>query len=229
MTPLIGQYYSAVDLGQSDLQVAIAIQEKAMASRQSETIGDTLILVEPSSGSFTCGVSTTPDQLIHEREWYADRGFDLFDVKRGGGSTHNAEGQINGWFVSKVSNLRNHVMLLERVFVAALAENGVRARSRIDEGNEFVGVWVEDKKIANFGTHTTGSVTSTWFALNVSMDLEPWLFIVPCGLQAAVTSVEESGSGAGVELIKQSLINAWGAGVGSQPEIISRPDFDARI
>ena len=213
MTPLIGQYYSAVDLGQSDLQVAIAIQEKAMASRQSETIGDTLILVEPSSGSFTCGASTTPDQLIHEREWYADRGFDLFDVKRGGGSTHNAEGQINGWFVSKVSNLRNHVMLLERVFVAALAENGVRARSRIDEGNEFVGVWV----------------TSTWFALNVSMDLGPWLFIVPCGLQAAVTSVEESGSGAGVELIKQSLINAWRAGVGSQPEIISRPDFDARI
>lgn len=229
MTPLIGQYYSAVDLGQSDLQVAIATQEKAMVSRQSETIGDTLILVEPIGGSFTCGASTTPDQLLNKKEWYSDQGFDLFDVARGGGSTYNAEGQINGWFVSKVSNLRNHIILLERVFIAALAENGVTARSRIDEGNKFVGVWVDDKKIANFGTHTTGSVTSTWFAVNVSMDLEPWQFIVPCGLDAAVTSVKESGSEADVEAFKQSLINAWAAEIGSDPEVISKSELDSRI
>jgi len=229
MTPLIGQYYSAVDLGHSDLKVAIATQEKAMASRQSETIGDTLILAEPIGGSFTCGVSTTPDQLLNKKEWYSDQGFNLFDLARGGGSGFHSEGQINGWIVSKISNLRNHVILLERVIIATLAENDVTARSRIDEGNEFVGVWVEDKKIANIVTHTTGSVTSTWFTINVSMDLEPWQFIVPCGLDAAITSAKDSGSEADVETVKQSLINAWAAEIGSDPEVISKSELDSRI
>jgi lipoate-protein ligase B len=43
-------------------------------------------------------------------------------------------------------------------------------------------VWVEDRKIASVGVHVSRGVTTHGFAVNVDNDLEPWGWIVPCGL-----------------------------------------------
>ena len=66
--------------------------------------------------------------------------------------------------------------------MAALADEGIAARCRGDEGPEHIGVWVGDRKVASIGIHVSHGVTMHGFAVNVSNDLAPWDWIVPCGL-----------------------------------------------
>jgi len=66
--------------------------------------------------------------------------------------------------------------------VAALAEEGVAARPRTEDGPEYTGVWVQDRKIASIGVHAQRGVTTHGFAVNVENDLTPFSWIVPCGL-----------------------------------------------
>jgi lipoyl(octanoyl) transferase len=79
---------------------------------------------------------------------------------------------------------------MERAIVAALADEGIAARARPDEGADFTGVWTEDRKIASIGVHVARGVTTHGFAVNVENDLQPFEWIVPCGLEGVrMTSV----------------------------------------
>jgi len=55
----------------------------------------------------------------------------------------------------------------------------------------YTGVWVGDRKIASIGVHVRQGVTIHGFALNVDVDLEPFRWIVPCGIpDVEMTSVQ---------------------------------------
>jgi len=74
--------------------------------------------------------------------------------------------------------------------VAALAEQGIPARSRHREGIEYTGVWVEDRKIASIGVHVSRGVTTHGFAVNVENDLDPFSWVTACGLpDVTMTSI----------------------------------------
>ncbi len=75
-----------------------------------------------------------------------------------------------------------YVRTLEQALVAALAGEGVSARARPDDGPDFTGVWVDDRKIASIGVHVQRGVTTHGFAVNVENDLQPFSWVVPCGL-----------------------------------------------
>ena len=92
-----------------------------------------------------------------------------------------------------------YVRTLERALVDALAEEGVVARARPDEGPDYTGVWVGERKIASIGVHVARGVTTHGFALNVENDLQPFGWIVPCGLDGVqMTSlIRETGRLAG--------------------------------
>ena len=79
---------------------------------------------------------------------------------------------------------------MEGAIIAALAEEGVGARSRRDEGIDYTGVWVQERKIASIGVHVSRGVTTHGFAVNVENDLEPFSWVVACGLpDVAMTSL----------------------------------------
>jgi lipoyl(octanoyl) transferase len=44
-------------------------------------------------------------------------------------------------------------------------------------------VWVEDRKIGSIGVHVARGVTTHGFAINVDNDLQPFEWIVPCGIE----------------------------------------------
>ena len=51
-------------------------------------------------------------------------------------------------------------------------------------------MWVEDRKIASIGVHVSRGVTTHGFAVNVDNDLQPFEWIVPCGLDGVqMTSI----------------------------------------
>jgi lipoyl(octanoyl) transferase len=132
-------------------------------------------------------------------EWYSMRGFEIIDTDRGGKVTYHGPGQLVGYPIVGVDDVVAYVRTLERALVAALAQETIAARARPDEGPDFTGVWVQERKIASIGVHVARGVTTHGFAVNVENDLEPFGWIVPCGLEGVrMTSITvETGRGAG--------------------------------
>jgi lipoyl(octanoyl) transferase len=183
-----------VDLGLVEYRAALALQHRFADARADEAIGDTLLLVEHPL-CYTRGRRTPPGELPLGEAFYRERGLDIIDVDRGGKVTHHAPGQLVAYPIMRVESARAHVEAMERAIVAALADEGVDARGRSGDGPAFTGVWVGDDKIASIGVHVSRGVTTHGLAVNVDNDLEPWTWIVPCGLDGVRTTSLQQASG----------------------------------
>jgi lipoyl(octanoyl) transferase len=172
---------NVVSLGLVEYREALDLQHRFAAARAADEIPDTLLLLEHPL-CYTRGRRTPPGELPFPEAWYRERGIDVVDVDRGGKVTHHAPGQLVGYPIMRVTSARDHVARMEQALVAALADEGLDARGRSPEGPALTGVWVEDRKVASIGVHVSRGITTHGFALNVVNDLEPWSWIVPCGL-----------------------------------------------
>ena len=169
---------------------APALQRRVRERRQGAEIPDALLLLEHPP-VYTRGRRSEPGELPFAPSWYAERGVEIVDVDRGGKVTYHGPGQLVGYPIMAVDDVVAYVRTMEQAIIAALADEGIAARSRADEGRDFTGVWVEDRKIASIGVHVQRGVTTHGFAVNVVTDLTPFEWIVPCGLGGvAMTSIE---------------------------------------
>ncbi len=102
-------------------------------------------------------------------------------VDRGGQVTYHGPGQQVVYFMinlrRKKMGVRELVTLIEKGLVAALADFNVTAYAKADAP----GVYVDEKKVASLGLRVRKGCSFHGLALNVSMDLEPFLRINPCG------------------------------------------------
>jgi lipoyl(octanoyl) transferase len=179
------------ELGTVPYREAYGLQERLRARRQAGEVEDVLLLVEHPP-VYTRGRRTGPGELPMGEDWYLSQGIDVVDVDRGGRVTYHGPGQLVGYPIVRVDDVVAHVRRLEAAVVAALAESGVTARTRTDEGADFTGVWVEERKIASIGVHVQRGVSTHGFAVNVENDLQPFEWIVPCGLEGVrMTSVSK--------------------------------------
>jgi lipoyl(octanoyl) transferase len=169
-------------LGRVEYREAFALQQRLCARRQAEEIPDTLLLLEHPP-VYTRGRRAGPGELPMGEDWYRAQGIDIVDVDRGGRVTYHGPGQLVGYAIMHTDDVVEFVRAMERALLAALADEGVAARVRTDEGPDFTGVWIEDRKIASIGIHVSRGVTTHGFAVNVSNDLQPFEWVVPCGLQ----------------------------------------------
>ena len=54
----------------------------------------------------------------------------------------------------------------------------------------LTGIWVGDRKIGSIGVHVSRGVTTHGLAINVNNDLQPFEWVVPCGVEGCrVTSL----------------------------------------
>jgi lipoyl(octanoyl) transferase len=171
----------ACHLGEVEYTEALALQERIRAARQRDELPDVLLTLEHPP-VYTRGRRAGPGELPMSEGWYRDEGIDIVDTDRGGKVTYHGPGQLVGYPIVRVDDVVAYVRLLERVLVAALAGEGVSAHARPQDGPDYTGVWVEDRKIASIGVHLARGVTTHGFAVNVDNDLEPFEWIVPCGL-----------------------------------------------
>ena len=120
--------------------------------------------------------------------------------ERGGSVTYHGPGQIVGYPIVRLRQFcagpKAYVRMLEEVLIRVLAAWGINGY-RTDR---FIGMWVNDPddvdrppaKIASIGVKIARGVTLHGFALNVTVDLEPFAGIVPCGIEGCrVTSMAE--------------------------------------
>jgi lipoyl(octanoyl) transferase len=177
-------------LGTVPYDKALALQAAVQARRQTDELADTLLLLEHPP-IYTRGRRSLEGELTLGEAFYRARGIEIVPTDRGGKVTYHGPGQLVGYPIMRVSDIGAHLRMMEATIVAALAHLGVEARSRCAEGIDYTGVWVEDRKIASIGVHVSKEVSTHGFAVNVTNDLEPFSWIVPCGLSdVTMTSVE---------------------------------------
>jgi len=169
-------------LGVVDYREALGLQEQLRALRQEDEIADVLLTLEHPP-VYTRGRRSVAGELPMGEEWYLAQGIDVVDTDRGGLVTYHGPGQLVGYPIVRVDDVVAYVRTLENALVTALRDEGVvDARSRPREGHRYTGVWVGDRKIASIGVHLSRGVSMHGFAVNVENDLQPFSWIVPCGL-----------------------------------------------
>lgn len=115
-------------------------------------------------------------------------------VDRGGQVTYHGPGQQVIYFLIDLKRrklgVRQLVTLIENGIVNALGKFGINAYAKADAP----GVYVDERKVASLGLRVRKGCSFHGLALNVNMDLEPFLRINPCGY-------------AGMEMIQTADIN----------------------
>jgi lipoyl(octanoyl) transferase len=192
-----------IDLGWMGYDEAHALQEAAVAARAAGRVPDLLLFVEHPP-VYTLGRGGQEEHLLVPVAELAARGAILRRTARGGDITYHGPGQLVGYPVLHLDehgrDLHRYLRGLEESLIRALAEFGVTA-TRVPR---LTGVWVGEsaapcvasllppRKIAAIGVAVKRWVTFHGFALNVTVDLERFRAIVPCGLHdRGVTSIHE--------------------------------------
>jgi lipoyl(octanoyl) transferase len=159
-------------------------QKELEAARLEDRIPDLLLLLEHPP-VYTKGRRTTPDELPMGEEWYRLQGIEVADTDRGGRVTYHGPGQLVGYPIVSLrpygDDVHDYIRRMEGVIIAALGDWRVKAGPVAG----LTGVWTgERRKIGSIGVHVNRGVTTHGFAINVNNDLQPFEWIVPCGIES---------------------------------------------
>src|SRR3954468_25034978 len=172
-------------LGTLPYREGVELQERIRARRQGGEIPDALLLLEHSP-VYTKGRRSEPSDLPMGEDWYLMQGIEVCDSDRGGRGTYHGPGQLVGYPIVAITDVPAYVRTMEQVIVRTLGEEGVEAEVRDGE----TGVWAAGGKIGSAGIHVSRGVTTHGLAVNVDNDLQPFEWIVPCGLEGVrMTSI----------------------------------------
>ena len=215
-------------LGVVEYREALALQERVRAARQEGELPDVLLTLEHPA-VYTRGRRSRGDELPMAEA----HGIDVVETDRGGLVTYHGPGQLVGYPIVRVDDVVGYVRTLENALVRALVDEGVvGARSRPREGHRYTGVWVEDRKIASVGIHVSRGVSTHGFAVNVENDLEPFSWIVPCGLDGVqMTSLlRETGRTPGVmRCFRRRAAYEVARGLGRRQRLVSLARLETRV
>jgi len=131
----------------------------------------------------------------------------VVQADRGGQVTYHGPGQQVVYFLLDIKRrklgVRALVSHIENGIVAALAESGIEAYPRADAP----GVYVADKKVASLGLRIRKGRSFHGLALNVNMDLSPFLRINPCGYAGMeMTQTSDLGGATSLDEIQPKLV-----------------------
>jgi lipoyl(octanoyl) transferase len=176
-----------VRVGQVPYGEAREAQKRLEEARYASAIPDLLLLLEHPP-VYTKGRRSEPAELGMGEDWYRMQGIEVTDTDRGGRVTYHGPGQLVGYPIVSLkpygNDVAEYIRRMERVMIASLADFAVEAE--VIEG--LTGVWVggrppEGRKIGSIGVHVNRGITTHGFAVNVNNDLQPFEWIVPCGIE----------------------------------------------
>lgn len=215
----------------------IAIQETLRDRRLAQEVPDTLLLLEHPP-TYTRGRRSAAQELPFPATFYEAKGIEVHATDRGGRITYHGPGQLVGYPIMAVRDVGRHVRTMEDSIVSTLEEIQIRARSRPHDGSDYTGVWVQDRKIASIGVHVRKGVSTHGFAVNVANDLDPFSWVVACGLpDVEMTSVEaearrsnprradydSAAPGSGLQCFRRLVAYAFAVAHGRRQRLVSPP------
>jgi lipoate-protein ligase B len=206
-------------LGTVPYRDALALQERLRERRQAGEIPDLLLVLEHPP-VYTRGRRTEPGDLPMGEDWYGAQGIEVCDTDRGGRVTYHGPGQLVAYPIMAVERVADFVYTMEGAIVAALGDEGIAAEPR---DTPFTGVWVDDAKIGSIGVRVSGGVSTHGLAVNVDNDLQPFEWIVPCGIDhVRVTSVaKETGRERSLPCFRKRMAWRFAEAFGMRQRLVS--------
>jgi lipoyl(octanoyl) transferase len=184
--------------GQVPYAYAREAQKALEGARHAGTVPDLLLLLEHPP-VYTKGRRSTAAELPMGEDWYRMQGIEVTGTDRGGQVTYHGPGQLVGYPIVDLApydgDVHEYVRRMERVMIAALGDHGVDANlidgltgvwtagARPDDPEAFAAGADQARKIGSIGVHVNRGITTHGFAINVSNDLQPFEWIVPCGIE----------------------------------------------
>ena len=213
------------------------MQLRLAERRGAGEIGDVLMLLEHPP-VYSRGRRTKPEELPMGDAWYEAQGIEVLDTDRGGLVTYHGPGQLVAYPIVDLAPLGGdvhaYVRGLERVMIGSLAEHGVGAQTI--EG--LTGVWTDGpppapgltgaaRKIGSIGVHVSRGITTHGLAVNVDNDLQPFEWVVPCGIEGVgMTSIaRERGSEPTVAAYGATVARHFGAVFDRAPRAASAAEL----
>ncbi|MEI6897565.1 MAG: lipoyl(octanoyl) transferase LipB [Psychromonas sp.] len=150
---------------------------------------------------FTQGTAGKPEHLLQQTN------IPIVKSDRGGQITYHGPGQLIIYLLIDIRrkhfNVRSLVTIIEQGIIALLNDYNVHAFAKA----HAPGVYVNDKKIASLGLKIRKGCSFHGLALNVDMDLSPFLQINPCGYAGLeMTQCKNEGMQLSVEALAPLLI-----------------------
>ena len=197
----------------------IRLQETLRERRQAGELPDLLLVLEHPP-VYTKGKRTEPGDLPMGEDWYRAQGIDVCDTDRGGRVTYHGPGQLVAYPIMAVERVADFVRTMEGAIVAALADEDISAELR---QTPYTGVWTDDAKIASIGVRVSGGVTTHGLAVNVDNDLQPFEWIVPCGIDhVRMTSVaKETGRPRSLPCFRKRMAWRFAEAFGMRQRLVS--------
>jgi lipoyl(octanoyl) transferase len=197
---------------------AVELQTRLRERRQAGEIPDSLLLLEHPP-TYTKGRRSERADLPMGEDWYWSQGIEVHETSRGGRVTYHGPGQLVGYPIMGVTDVVAFLRTMEAGIIRALADEGVEAEVR--EG--LTGVWVGDRKIGSIGLHVSRGVTMHGFAVNVDCDLQPFEWIVPCGIEGVrMTSLYvATGRTGGMDCFRKRVAWRFGEAFGLRQRVVT--------
>ena len=131
----------------------------------------------------------------------------LIKIDRGGEVTYHGPGQLVLYVLIDIFRaqigIRSLVRHLEDSIIRMLAVHGVDASNNPDAP----GVYTNQGKIAALGLSCKRRGTYHGLSLNIDMDLTPFQWINPCGINQPVTSLKQHGIHLSLKAAEQQLLH----------------------
>lgn len=182
------------------------LQQRLVALRAEGHTPDLVLLVEHEP-VVTLGRSAKETNLLLGQAAFGDIGVDVVQTARGGDVTYHGPGQLVCYPIVNLApdrcDVRKYVRSLAEVMILMAREFGVEA-GVVDgligvwvdraKPSEWAGApWAEDlAKVGAIGVRLSRWVTMHGFALNLSVNLAAFQWIIPCGIREhGVTSIQD--------------------------------------
>ncbi len=237
------RHITALWLGRRRYGSVHALQHELHQARREGRIGDVALFLEHDP-VITLGRGSHASHILAPRPSLEQAGIDVETTGRGGDVTLHAPGQLVCYPILDLNpdrrDVRRYVADLARVMQRLVADHG------IDSGtvDGMVGLWVDldhltrwpgaadaaaMAKIGAIGVRMSRWITMHGFALNASIDLDLYRYIVPCGISTHPVTSLAAATGAAptlrnmAEAARAHLSNVFACSVSALEDRSSAP------